>query len=903
MTKDTPYVPAARVVESAHRLYRGTVLWLDGRKPGAIAVTHISPEKVATSVGEVDNLAELPVADAFCDTVAEQGALTRLSEQDVLPAVQELFRIASKYVLVSVSSGQGRDRAWWESRFFAVGFRKHVLYQELAPYATLEHEGAVLLLVFEKISASAVAKYPLAALDPERDLHNDMSRVSGRRSDAHIARYMLARQYLPKEGLVIDGACGLGYGSAVLAHGRPNVQVVGMDCSDFAVSYGEAVFSPEYPNVRFRAGDVCDLSAFADGSVSLVVSFETVEHLQEPGKFLSEVRRVLKPDGNFICSVPNLWVDEEGKDPNPWHFHVFDFAKITGLCAEYLSVRDVFNQTAGGGMKLTHAPRRLRRVNLPYTEGDDAAEWWLVAASRSEIAQAPVHPEASGNTVMVITHDASHPLFTSWLDSFPHPVVYQTETGVDFQFPDHVGLVVGADCYREPRATLLLKAMEQGIPTLLLADGILEYRNTFEHPQIAPGSIFQPVLGHKIACIGRSQARILESWGNAAQCEIVGAPRFDRYATLKKRARAADEPFRILVITAITPYFTPAQHAQVRQSLADLKDFFAETSEISGTRIQVEWRVTKGMEAEIGVQSAVTDLSGRELSEVLQKVDAVISTPSTSMLEAMLLGLPVSILDYCNCPHYVPAAWRITAREHIRPTINELLSPAAAKMLYQETTLHDALECATQATPRLLQLAEEMMRRGQAARQAGVPLELPPRLLTFPRATPAEVENRFDLGALYPGHDQFHQRDLHLLQVEVGQLREYAAQLEKGNGATARAADAEKHLHMMQLTVRWSSKFEAGLALVQVNQKAAAMQMLMQSLKAAEASKEPAVILDALLAVSPHLIPLDAERARILLETAVKLATRMGRTKNAEQATELLQKMPRATPARVGRAA
>ena len=48
------------------------------------------------------------------------------------------------------------------------------------------------------------------------------------------------------------------------------------------------------------------------------------------------------------------------------------------------------------------------------------------------------------------------------------------------------------------------------------------------HPDIVPGSIFQPVVGHKIACLGRSQARILESWGNVGKCEIVGAPRLDR---------------------------------------------------------------------------------------------------------------------------------------------------------------------------------------------------------------------------------------------------------------------------------------------------------------------------------------------------------------------------------------
>ncbi len=89
--------------------------------------------------------------------------------------------------------------------------------------------------------------------------------------------------------------------------------------------------------------------------------------------------------------------------------------------------------------------------------------------------------------------------------------------------------------------TLLRRAVERGIPTLILADGILEYRNTWEHPQLPAGSLFQPVLGHKIACLGRSQARILESWHNGNRCEVTGSPRFDYVRRDGSVARAATE--------------------------------------------------------------------------------------------------------------------------------------------------------------------------------------------------------------------------------------------------------------------------------------------------------------------------------------------------------------------------
>src|SRR5439155_366338 len=135
-------------------------------------------------------------------------------------------------------------------------------------------------------------QYPPLALKAERDLHMDMLRESGRRGDAHVARYQLAKDLVRGDELVLDAACGLGYGSALLAQAEPSARVTGIDLSPFAIDYAQANFVPRLPNLQFQRSDVCDLRAFADSSVGLVVSFETVEHLLKPELFLAEVQRV-----------------------------------------------------------------------------------------------------------------------------------------------------------------------------------------------------------------------------------------------------------------------------------------------------------------------------------------------------------------------------------------------------------------------------------------------------------------------------------------------------------------------------------------------------------------------------------------------------------------------------------
>jgi hypothetical protein len=512
---------------------------------------------------------------------------------------------------------------------------------------------------------------------------------------------------------------------------------------------------------------------------------------------------------------------------------------------------------------------------LPGSPGAVVAYAWQAVAAEAQPAATPVivddAVDHASHPIVLLASNPQHPHFSSWLNQSPYPVSAHSRVSMDFQFPANTGLVVMADCYNQPWSTLLHQAVEQGIPTLLLADGILEYRNTFENPAVAAGAIFQPVIAHKIACLGRSQARTLESWGNAAQVEVTGAPRFDRYAGRKRRTRGANEPFKVLVMTAITPYFTEAQHEQVRRSLRDLKQAFDAGFSRDGVSFQVEWRVTKGMQQEIGVESIVSDLTGRELADVLERVDAVISTPSTAMVEAMLLGLPVAALDYTNSPLYVQPAWRITAADHIQPVLAELFAPPAPKMQFQDAALHDTLECRTPAAARMLQLADRMIRHGVHSRARGLPLAFPPRLLGAGADGAAPARSQYRAADLHPGQPQFHEQHLQRLQVEVGQLRRYSAQLEK-------VAQAQGGGHLNEATVQWRGRLEAANALAGLKHTKPAIEQLMLGLKAAEASKQPAVILEALIGIAPLFVQLDRARGLALLETAQKLAQKLAAT-------------------------
>ncbi len=363
---------------------------------------------------------------------------------------------------------------------------------------------------------------------------------------------------------------------------------------------------------------------------------------------------------------------------------------------------------------------------------------------------------------------------TSWIDARPDELEASETIDCD--------LALVSDEFCCVTSTVLRKLSRLRIPTLHVVDGIVEWRNTWENPRSHHPDdglpLFQPVLADKIACLGRSQARIFESWGNLGRCEVVGSPRLDPLLDGGIQ-QANGPPARILVMTANTPAFTDDQHTTVVRALADLQRWFDDHPTLGGSPVDVVWRLTGDLPQTIGSGRTVSDKERESLSECLQGVAAVISTPSTAMLEAMLLGRPVAMLDYHNLPPYVQASWTIGAASQIGDVVSELLDPPRPKMLHQDFILHESLECRSAATPRMAKLMKEMVDIGRECRRQERPLAFPAQIIREPNGCHHLPEEKFDLQQLYPAHNTFSNMDRTLLQAELGHAYRRLGQVRK----------------------------------------------------------------------------------------------------------------------------
>ncbi|MGI9517576.1 MAG: hypothetical protein ACR2NP_11040 [Pirellulaceae bacterium] len=357
-------------------------------------------------------------------------------------------------------------------------------------------------------------------------------------------------------------------------------------------------------------------------------------------------------------------------------------------------------------------------------------------------------------------------LYEGWLDELPLSVEIVREYSIDWMPPADAGILITHNHYRWEEISILRRVVEQtSVPVLILVDGILEYRNSFEHDDLADGTMFQPLIGHKVACIGNSQTRWLEALGNTGKCEVVGIPRLDDFAQSASKEPDTAGTFRLLVASARTPWFNEQQREETHHAVESVKRTLDQTARLNGKPMQVTWRMAESLHANVGVPGY--ERRPPPIKQILEQVDAVITTPSTLQLEAAMHGLPVAVLDLHNRPQMTPMAWNINTASQIAQVLEELASPPTAMRFVQETLLADALQMVDAAAPRMAKLAGKMVEAGKLARESGNPIELPARILEPPCDGMMPAQPAGTTQSLFPANPVFRNESISRLQTEL----------------------------------------------------------------------------------------------------------------------------------------
>jgi SAM-dependent methyltransferase len=144
--------------------------------------------------------------------------------------------------------------------------------------------------------------------------------------------------------------------------------------------------------------DLADHLPFRDERIDIAVSYQVLEHLPEPGKFLEEVFRILKPAGIILLTVPFMWHVHEAPH---------DFSRLTRYGLQYL-----FGKTGFVDIKIREntgfwqmwvlkfnyhtmrfAPGPLKLMWIPL--------WWLGQALSPVLDRFDPHPEETASYTVI----------------------------------------------------------------------------------------------------------------------------------------------------------------------------------------------------------------------------------------------------------------------------------------------------------------------------------------------------------------------------------------------------------------------------------------------------------------------------------------------------------------------
>jgi SAM-dependent methyltransferase len=221
--------------------------------------------------------------------------------------------------------------------------------------------------------------------------------LSGIRRD-HVARYEFAAQRIGGHGQkVLDVACGIGYGAAILADAGH--EVLGVERNAEAIQYGRQRYWRT--NVVVIEADACVIQEMPADSHAAAVCFETIEHLEDPLPMLRALN-VVAP--LLIASVPNETVFPHGGRIK-FHYRHYTRQAFADLLAQ---------------------------------AGWEVTEWWGQAGPESEVER-----DIEGRTLIAVARRAGQakPVPT------PEPVRETLKVAPPEGVPDHVAIVgLGPSC-------------------------------------------------------------------------------------------------------------------------------------------------------------------------------------------------------------------------------------------------------------------------------------------------------------------------------------------------------------------------------------------------------------------------------------------------------------------------
>jgi 2-polyprenyl-3-methyl-5-hydroxy-6-metoxy-1,4-benzoquinol methylase len=166
----------------------------------------------------------------------------------------------------------------------------------------------------------------------------------------HRAAYEFARPRL-RGRRVVELGCGSGYGTASLA-----------GAADLLVGVDRVAPDPasRVPGARYLRADLHHLS-LREQSFDAALSFQVIEHLEDPQLLVRAMAQCLRPDGFALVSTPNVQMSD---GVNPYHVREYDADALADCLRQGFAEVEILGVGMSDAVRGYMAARstRIRRI-------------------------------------------------------------------------------------------------------------------------------------------------------------------------------------------------------------------------------------------------------------------------------------------------------------------------------------------------------------------------------------------------------------------------------------------------------------------------------------------------------------------------------------------------------------
>lgn len=261
-----------------------------------------------------------------------------------------------------------------------------------------------------------------------------------------------------------------------------------------------------------------------------------------------------------------------------------------------------------------------------------------------------------------------------------------------------------------------LRGLQGTVPTVTLQDGIVEY----SHCCMKDKSFhrYRPVATDVLLVFGERTKRIITYRSADSTVIVTGSPRFDDYHRYRGAPPAKDEP--LLVTTANTPWYDKGSKKAFSNIFIDLLKTLADM------KLTFRLRLPDKVKKELYFSSPYSfnkllkskflhGISSKDtpLIDDIVASSAVITTPSTVALEAMILDRPTAILQTAHYPMFLESAFHLATRESLRPVLTSLVSDDddfTDRMNFQNVIRDENVIADGRATERVVDIIKDLVK-------------------------------------------------------------------------------------------------------------------------------------------------------------------------------------------------